>query len=107
MKKKVLVLGAVTCVAGIVTAAGCSSSETVTTTTDASSDVTSERKPLDSGPEEDAGQCPPPQDPNKPITADTYDADTRRAIGAGLQPEVHPRAARHLPDSTGPTMEDA
>lgn len=70
MKKKVLVLSAVTCVAGIVmaTAAGCSS-ETVSSTTtppDATTDVRNERQPIDSGPEEDAGQCPL----NEALTAD-------------------------------------
>jgi hypothetical protein len=59
MNKKVLVLGAVSCVAGIVTAtaAGCSSSETVTNPPpDASSDVRSERTPIEAG-EEDAATC--------------------------------------------------
>lgn len=59
MKKKVLVLGAVSCVAGIVTAAGCSSSETPAAgSPDATStDARPERTPIESGPEEEAGTC--------------------------------------------------
>lgn len=70
MNKKVLVLSAVTCVAGIVTAtaAGCSSSDTSSpsATPDASQDVRSERPRVDAEPEEDAGQCPL----NEALTAD-------------------------------------
>jgi hypothetical protein len=61
MNKKVLMLGAVSCVAGIVTAtaAGCSSSttETTTNTPDATSDVKSERVVPEAS-DDDAGQCP-------------------------------------------------
>lgn len=59
MKKKVLVLGAVSCVAGIVTAtaAGCSSETVVTNPgTDASQDVRSERAPIEAA-AEDAATC--------------------------------------------------
>lgn len=59
MKKKVLVLGAVSCVAGIVTAtaAGCSSETVVTNPApDASQDVRSERQPIEAAPE-DAATC--------------------------------------------------
>jgi hypothetical protein len=58
MKKKVLVLGAVSCVAGIVTATavGCSSETPSTAAPDASQDVRSERIPVEAG-EEDAATC--------------------------------------------------
>lgn len=61
MKKKVLVLGAVSMVAGIITASasGCSSSETTVSQSgpDATSDVKSERQPIESSTDEDAGSC--------------------------------------------------
>lgn len=58
MNKKVLVLSAVTCVAGIVTAtaAGCTSETVVNNPPDASQDVKSERQPVEAG-EEDAATC--------------------------------------------------
>jgi hypothetical protein len=58
MKKKVLVLGAVSCVAGIVTATavGCTSETINTVTPDASVDVRSERVPVEAS-EEDAATC--------------------------------------------------
>ena len=59
MKKKVLVLGAVSCVAGIVTATavGCSSETVVTNPApDASQDVRAERAPVEAAPE-DAATC--------------------------------------------------
>jgi hypothetical protein len=64
MKKKVLVLGAVTCVAGIVTmaAAGCSSSDSSpgTGTPDATADVVKADRVVPEASDEDAGQCPLP-----------------------------------------------
>lgn len=59
--KKLLVLGAVSCVAGIVTATagGCSSETPASSPNEAgATDVRHERSALDSGPEEDAGLCP-------------------------------------------------
>jgi hypothetical protein len=71
MKKKVLVLGAVSCVAGIVTAsaAGCSSTtETTTNTPDTGVDAKRDVSPLDSG-DDDAGTClapdKAPKDPSE------------------------------------------
>lgn len=57
MKKKVLVLGSVACVAGIVTASGCTSETgSGTPAPDASQDVRAERTPIEAG-EEDAATC--------------------------------------------------
>jgi hypothetical protein len=57
MNKKVLVLGAVSCVAGIVTVSACTSETIVSPGAgDASTDVRAERTPIEAG-EEDAATC--------------------------------------------------
>lgn len=78
MNKKVLVLSAVTCVAGIVTAtaSGCSSSETTVTQNapDATSDVKSERAPL------------PPDDADTPTSCTKQVDVTKASIEADIGP---------------------
>lgn len=109
MKKKVLVLSAVTCVAGIVTAtaAGCSSSESSPSTTpDATADVRSERQPVDTGPDEDAGQCPL----NEALTADDLLAKPgykpgKAAPGACTSAELT-QFEKNLDDTTIQTWKD-
>jgi len=73
MKKKVLLLGAVSCVAGIVMAAGCSSSETVNNPApDAASDAVSKAdRVIPEAGEDDAGNCPI----NEPLSAADLEKD--------------------------------